>query len=236
MAVYPLDEAVGGARPVGVKASDRAGVVDRGGGQRGRAVDGDRLEIPAVGVALAVGVEPDRPAGVIDAEQLVDRRVGGGPGREVDLVEAPVLAPEPEVVVVRRGGAVLGGEEADGDAEVIEPGNLRLRRAAEVLVVEVALAEWRGEHVSLVRVAGVAAAEVAGDFALVVNAEKLIKRDVALVVQGKDLKAARLAVSYLRCTAGRGSGQCHALRPARAGAAKRRTASGRERSGHHYCP
>src|ERR1700733_8511356 len=40
MAVYPLDEAVDGALRVCVKAGDRAGVVDRGGGQRGGAVDG----------------------------------------------------------------------------------------------------------------------------------------------------------------------------------------------------
>src|ERR1700730_14914051 len=214
MAVYPLDEAVDGARRVRVKAGDRAGVVDRGGGQRGRAADGDRLEPPAaevvrvaVRVALAVVVEPNRPAGVVDAEQLVDGRVGVVSGREVDLVEAPVLAPEPEVVVVRRGGAVLVGEEADGDAEIIEPGNLRLHRVREVVVDEVALGEGRGDRVSLVRVAGVAAAEVAGDFTLVVNAEKAPKRDVALVFQRKDLKAGRLAAGYLRRIAGGRPGQ-----------------------------
>jgi hypothetical protein len=60
-----------------------------------------------VGVAGAVGVEADRGAGVIDAEQLIDRRLGVVLGRVVDLVVPAVLAPEAEVVVVRRGGAIL---------------------------------------------------------------------------------------------------------------------------------
>src|SRR3984885_8023234 len=242
VAVGPLDEAVNGALGVGEEAGDRAGVVDRGGGQRGRALDGDRLEPAAfevvrvaVGVALAVVVEPDRPAGVVDAEQLVDRRVGVVPGREVDLVEEPVLAPEPEVVVVRRGGAILGREEADGDAEVIEPGHLRLLRAGKILFPEITLRERGEELVSLVRLSGVAAAEVPGDQTIVVNAEKLIERDVTLVVHGEYLEAARLAVGDLRRTAGGRPGQCHALSPARVGTGERGTAGGRERRGQHGC-
>src|SRR5262249_25574157 len=66
---------------------------------------------------------------------------------------------------------------------VVQPGDLGLHGAGEVLVRVVALPVVREEQVPLVRVAGGARAEVAGDRAPVVDPEQLVERRVPRVVQ-----------------------------------------------------
>ena len=95
----------GRAGAVGTEAGDITEVVDPGARQVRQSGDVDAA-VPAVGdvvgVAMigagAVGVEPDRDAMVVDAQQLVDLRLGMAVRREVD---------GPEVVLVDRVEAVV---------------------------------------------------------------------------------------------------------------------------------
>ena len=117
-----LEEAVGvPVGRVGVEARDAAARVDRGGGQAGarRVRVGHRAEragvdIHRVAVVVAVGVGPeaDRDAAVVDAEQLVHRRAGRRPGREVRVVELAAKRPE-DGVVVDHAGVVHGRQESE---------------------------------------------------------------------------------------------------------------------------
>ena len=115
-----------------------------------------------MGVAGAVVVETNGSTAVVDAEQLVDRRLGLVLGREVDLVIPAVRAPEAEVAVVGGIAVVLPGEEADTDPLVVGAGNLRLGRSGEILAAEIALRVGCAQGIAFIRVPGVAAAVSAG--------------------------------------------------------------------------
>jgi len=143
---------------------------------------GVNIEFVAVIVAVIVGVEADGHPRVIDAEQLVHRRRGIVLGREVDLVETAVLGIKAEVGVDLVG--VIGRRpEPDRDPVVVQPGDLRLNRAGEVLIDVVALSVRRQQLVALVRVALRPRTEVARDDELIVDAKQLVKGHVVVVVQ-----------------------------------------------------
>ena len=194
------------------EADDVAVVVDgRGGHARARDVDGGELaaglvQLVGVRVAAGVGVEPDRGARVVDAQDLVNapglvRGLGVGVGgeRPVPLHEAAVgvLAVHPEPCRV---------------AQIVQRRHLGLHRAGEVLAGVVRLAVRRVEQVALVGVAGVAGAEVPGDHVVVVDAEQLVERRVGVVVEGGEAVAGRRASPVAEpggVVAGRpGEGRC----------------------------
>jgi len=104
--------------------------------------------------------------------------------REVGVTEVAAHVDEAEVVV-DQVGVVHRRPEADRDAAVVQPGDLRLHRTGEVLAGEDMLAERRDE-IPLVRLALGARAEVAGDLAPVVDAEQLVEGDVTRVVNGAE--------------------------------------------------
>ena len=98
---------------------------------------------PAAGDAVRVGVavalrpveEAHRDAGVVHAEELVDQELAAVAGGEFDAVELAVPVVEPEVVV-RLALGVLRGPEPDGHPGVVDPDDLGLDPAGEVLVRE----------------------------------------------------------------------------------------------------
>ena len=108
--------------------------------------------------------------------------VAGLPVGKSAVRKWPSAVDEAEVVV-HHVGVVHAGPEADRDAAVVQPGDLGLHRAGEVLV-EVAVRRGRQQQVALVRVALRAGAEVARDHAPVVDAEQLVERHVVGVVNG----------------------------------------------------
>src|ERR1039458_1639241 len=96
---------------------------------------------------------------------------GGLAGWEVGGAELAVDVDE-AVVVVDQAGVVHAGGEPDGDTTVVQPGDLGLHRAGDVL----AAVPGRGQQVAHVRVALRAGAEVPRDHALVVDAKQLVER------------------------------------------------------------
>jgi hypothetical protein len=120
-------------------------------------------------MALAVGVEADGDAVVVQPEELV-RRAGGV--RVDDDGPDPVLENEAEVV------SSGFGVEAACRAGEVDSGDLGLLGAREILVGAVALAVRSVKEIALVRVrrGGRAAAEVAGNGRIVVDGQQLVER------------------------------------------------------------
>src|SRR5215469_8621548 len=119
------------------------------------------LHLVGVGVARGVVVEPDRDPVVVDAQQLVDRP--GHARRRGVVVGGEHAVPLHEAVA----GAVAGHPEPAGVALVVDPGDLGLRRAGEVLAGVAALPVGGVDPVPLVRVPGGARTEVPGDHVVV---------------------------------------------------------------------
>ena len=125
-------------------------------------------------------------------------------------------------------GAVGGDPEPAGVALVVDPGDLGLRGAGEVLVDVVGLAVGRVEQVALVRVPGGAGAEVAGDHVVHVDAEQLVEGRVGLVIQGGKRVCRRRGL--VRCDRG---GLGHAREQGERPAAGYGSGQG---TGHHMLP
>src|SRR6266581_4856338 len=145
------EHAVGVAGRVGVEPDQVTRGVDAGGdGGHAGHVDrgelaGGLVQLVGVGVAPGVVVEPGRDAGVVDAEELVDRPLHvRGVGVVVGGEDA---VPFDEAVV----GAAGGDPEPGAVAEVVQAGDLGLRRAGEVLVDVAGRGVGRAEQVALVR-------------------------------------------------------------------------------------
>jgi hypothetical protein len=141
--------------------------------------------------------------------------VSDPPGKLNAIVEVPVFS---QLVVLP---AVGGDPEPGRVALVVDPGDLGLRRAGEVLVDVVGLGVGGVEQVALVRVGGGAGAEVPGDHVVHVDPQQLVERRVGLVVQGSEgvcrrrrlVRRGRGGLGHAReqgerPAAGYGSGQC----------------------------
>ncbi len=154
------------------------------------------VELVAVVDAIAIGVEAHRDAVIVEAEQLIDRvgarvgvPIGGEDAMPVDETEVGAVAIHPEA---RRVALVIDGRD------------LGLHRSREVLIGVVVLMIRLGERVALVGMKGAidycAAAEVARDLSIVVDAQQLVEGRVRLVIQCLEaVRLCRLVIVLLRC-------------------------------------
>jgi len=155
-------------------------------------VGGEGFRADAVGVAVivagGVGVEADGGVAVIHPEKLVE----AGHARRRDCVrvdhvgEGAADIGEAEIGVVRRA-VIAVRPEADGGAGIVQPGHLGLHGAGKILVRVISLPVGRGKRVALVRMPGVAAAEIPGDHASIIDAEQLVEGRVVVVVEGLEV-------------------------------------------------
>src|ERR1039457_2087409 len=95
-----------------------------------------------------------------------------GGGEPIGVAVAVDVEADRDVAVVDHAGVVHAGPEPDRDTTVVQPGDLGLHRAGDVLAAVLG----RGQLVAHVRVALRAGAEVPRDHALVVDAKQLVER------------------------------------------------------------
>ncbi len=126
---------------------------------------------------VAIGVEADCDAIVIEAKQLVHGSCSGV-GVSVGGEDA-VMLDEAEVV------AIAIDPETSGISMIVDRDDLCLDRTWEVFILVVVLSIGRVERIALVGMSCIrTTAEVARDDATVVNTEELVKGRVSIVVEG----------------------------------------------------
>jgi hypothetical protein len=133
--------------------------------------------VQAIGMIDAIGirVEADRNAAVINAQQLIDGA----------FASVGVFIRREDAVPLNEAGvdAITVNPEAGCVTFVVDGSDLSLHRAREVLVDIVALTIGWLEGVALVGMTGSAAAEVARNDAVIVDAQQLVEGGISLVIQ-----------------------------------------------------
>ena len=188
-----LQEAKGPTGNIGEKTADQVVGVDAGSGIRSRAAYGDWRELACL---LTVGVAMGRPVGIvveahgdvggIDAQQLVDL----GRARDQRVVDAQVCEPirQPDETEVRIASGIGGGPETNRGPVVCDAGRLRLHGGRKIVRKELGVGGRDG--VTLVRMARGAAAIIARDDAVGVDAKQLVERGICRIVDGGERGAA----------------------------------------------